>query len=208
MSIILPKYGLKVPSESTRFRDLGKELREQGISIESVLESFDYHGADPNLVLARVAALEAQTAPIVGRYEGGSYYRAVSGMAIASNSWTVLSALAQWQKVTDMGVGSWVAGIRAPQAGLYRVDFQLVISANLQLVTAIKLNNTAASKAGAVAGTSVQGFAGETFCNVSREIRLAAGDVLTPAVYTPGTSGPYGVNPGEATVFSVEYIRP
>lgn len=59
MSIILPTYGLTVPSETTRFRDLGKELREFGISVNDVLESFDYNGVDPNLVLTRVAALEA-----------------------------------------------------------------------------------------------------------------------------------------------------
>lgn len=59
MPIIFPKYNLKVPSETTRFRDLGKELREMGASINAALESFDYNGADPNLVLARVAVLEA-----------------------------------------------------------------------------------------------------------------------------------------------------
>lgn len=61
MPIILPKYGLVAPSETTRFRDLGKELREMAQSIEDVLESFDYNGADPGLVLSRVTALEGAT---------------------------------------------------------------------------------------------------------------------------------------------------
>lgn len=59
MPYITPKYGLEVPSPSTRFNELGLELQQMGISIEAVLDSFDYNGADPNLVLSRVAALEA-----------------------------------------------------------------------------------------------------------------------------------------------------
>lgn len=58
MAIILPRYNLKVPSETTMFRDLGKELREFGQSINDALADFDYNGADPNLVLSRVTALE------------------------------------------------------------------------------------------------------------------------------------------------------
>lgn len=67
MSIILPKYGMKVPSETTGFHLLGKEFREMGISIESILESFDYNGADPGLVLARMAAQEAALNAAIAR---------------------------------------------------------------------------------------------------------------------------------------------
>ena len=59
MAVTLPKFGLVAASETTQFKNLGKELREMGVSIESILESFDYNGADPNLVLSRVAALES-----------------------------------------------------------------------------------------------------------------------------------------------------
>lgn len=61
MSIHLPRYDITVPSENTEFRNLGKELRELGESVDAALASFDYNGADPNLVLSRVAALEIDT---------------------------------------------------------------------------------------------------------------------------------------------------
>lgn len=67
MSIILPKFQLKTPSETTLFKDLGKELREFGESVEETLEGFDYTGADPNIVLSRVAALEAWQTAAEGR---------------------------------------------------------------------------------------------------------------------------------------------
>lgn len=59
MSYTTPKYGLVVPSPATRLNQLGTQLQQMGISIEEVLDSFDYNGADPNLVLTRVTALEA-----------------------------------------------------------------------------------------------------------------------------------------------------
>lgn len=59
MSYTTPNYGIVVPSPSTRLNRLGVELQQMGMSIEEILESFDYNGADPNLVLTRVAALEA-----------------------------------------------------------------------------------------------------------------------------------------------------
>lgn len=69
MSIILPKYGLTVPSETTRFRDLGKELRELGVSVNDALESFDYNGADPGLFGSRLAALEGRATTLEIEYD-------------------------------------------------------------------------------------------------------------------------------------------
>lgn len=58
MPIILPPFGLKAVSETTRFRDLGKEMREFAQSVSDTLASFNYNGADPTLVLSRVTSLE------------------------------------------------------------------------------------------------------------------------------------------------------
>lgn len=64
MAITLPKFGIKTPSETTEFANLGKELRELGQTIETVLSAFNYTGKDPNLVLSRTASLEALTAAL------------------------------------------------------------------------------------------------------------------------------------------------
>lgn len=53
-----PTFNITAPSETTRFYNLGKELREFGASVDAALKSFNYNGADPNLLLSRVAALE------------------------------------------------------------------------------------------------------------------------------------------------------
>lgn len=80
MSVTLPKFGLKAVNETTRFKDLGKEMREMGQSIESILEGFDYNGADPNLVLARTAALEEAFAA-----NGKTPWVALSSLVTAAN---------------------------------------------------------------------------------------------------------------------------
>ena len=59
MSVELPAYGIVSPSNSTRLADLGRELLDMSTSIVAALQSFDYNGADPNLVLSRVADLES-----------------------------------------------------------------------------------------------------------------------------------------------------
>ena len=58
MSFITPNFGLEVPTPATRTKDLGAELLAFGLSIDEVLSQFDYNGADPNLLLSRVVALE------------------------------------------------------------------------------------------------------------------------------------------------------
>lgn len=57
----LPKYNLPVPEGGDLARDLPAHLETMVHGIEAALDSFNYHGADPNLVLSRVAALEAAT---------------------------------------------------------------------------------------------------------------------------------------------------
>lgn len=59
MAITGPHYGTRIPSATTHFNALGYELMQFGLDIENLLNAFDYNGADPNLVLARTAALEA-----------------------------------------------------------------------------------------------------------------------------------------------------
>ncbi len=54
-----PKYGIVAPDSGTSLDDLGGEFVQMIQSFSAALESFDYNGADPNAVLAQVAALEA-----------------------------------------------------------------------------------------------------------------------------------------------------
>lgn len=54
-----PIYGIPAPSPTTELKNLGAELLAMATGFEAALAAFDYDGADPNLVLARTAALEA-----------------------------------------------------------------------------------------------------------------------------------------------------
>lgn len=54
-----PKYGIVAPDAGTSLDELGGQLVQMIQSFSAALASFDYNGADPNLVLAQVAALEA-----------------------------------------------------------------------------------------------------------------------------------------------------
>ncbi len=59
MSYTTPKYGLTAPDRETELRDLGDETKAMVQSIEAVLDTFDYNGADPDLFGARMVAAEA-----------------------------------------------------------------------------------------------------------------------------------------------------
>ena len=54
-----PHYGMRLPNGATQFNRLGAELLQFGLDVDQTLRNFDYQGKDPNLVLARVTALEA-----------------------------------------------------------------------------------------------------------------------------------------------------
>lgn len=65
-----PRYGLTGPSPTTRLDKLGLELQQLITSLSDVLASFDYNGADPNLVASRVAALENKSTRVLANSNG------------------------------------------------------------------------------------------------------------------------------------------
>lgn len=85
MSYTHPRYGIVTPDNQTAAKNLGAELKAMGASMVSALDSFDYNGADPNLVLARVAALEARAAK---RKVGITPYVGDNGGAGGGFTWT------------------------------------------------------------------------------------------------------------------------
>lgn len=84
MSTHTPNFDIEVPSPLTLFRNLGAELLAFGMSVDDVLTKFDYHGKDPNLVLARVAALEAKFELL-----RSAPFAIDTAPAVASVGWTV-----------------------------------------------------------------------------------------------------------------------
>lgn len=206
MSTPTAVFNLPSPSPTTKFKDLGAEILAWTNAVDALLASFDYDGADPNLVLSRVAQLETDLAPLLGRYEGGSHATLNSGVTLPSTAWTVLAASGNWT-LGPSPMGAWANGIVAPRAGVYRVSGSLQVAANVQMLFVAKKNSTAGSMTGVIAGDQVAGFAFQTIANFSRDIRLAAGDVITPAVYMQSTGGPFGVTSGEPSSFAVEFVR-
>ena len=140
-----------------------------------------------------------------GVWVGRATVAKLASASLASNSWTVLSNPASWQIDAAMRESPWSNGIVIPAAGLYRVDGSLRVTANLAVVYAAKLNNIAASNAGLFAAATTPGVASEALISFSRTILLAANDVITPAAYTPGTAGPYGIT-ASGTSFSVTRV--
>lgn len=132
-----------------------------------------------------------------------SVYELSSG-ALQSSAWTVLSNSAAW---TAKGSAmTWANGVKIPRNGIYEVSFGARVAANLSIFSALKKNNTATSSAGVIAMNASTGFAAETAASVSRVVSLVTNDVITPALYTTGTAGPYGLTP-DSTFFSVVHLR-
>lgn len=84
MTIYTPNFGMKAPSGATKLKQLGPALEEFARSVDSTLAEFDYNGADPNLVLARVLALETQVAALT-RDTGWISLRTAAAL---SSSWS------------------------------------------------------------------------------------------------------------------------
>ena len=129
---------------------------------------------------------------------------ALSSAVLASNSWTVLSSSGSWS--AQGSAMAWSGGVVIPRDGIYEISFGMGIAVNISVFAALKKNNTSASLTGVVAMSTSTGFATETAASVSRKISLVAGDVITPAAYTTGTAGPYGITSG-STFFSVAHLR-
>ena len=140
-----------------------------------------------------------------GVWVGASTVANLVSAALASNSWTVLSSPASWTIDAAMRDSPWSNGIVIPAAGLYRVEGSLRVMAGLPVVYAAKLNNTVASNAGLFVAATTPGVASEALISFSRTMRFAANDVITPAAYTSGTAGPYGIT-ASGTGFSVTRV--
>ena len=102
--------------------------------------------------------------------------------------------------------GEWNNGIVIPTNGVYLISGSLLVATNIPVIYGAKLNNTAATITNLVVAGQSTGFSNNTLVTFAREMRLAAGDVLTPAAYTSGSAGPYGITPS-GTGFSVAHRR-
>lgn len=58
------KYGIKHIEGADKAKDLPTAMAQSAQSIVNALDSFNYNGKDPNLVLARVSALETDVAKL------------------------------------------------------------------------------------------------------------------------------------------------
>lgn len=141
-----------------------------------------------------------------GAWLGVATVARLQSAALASATWTILNNPATW--IIDAKMiesGEWNNGIVIPTDGVYLISGSLLVAANIPVIYGAKLNNTAASIAGVVVAGQSTGFSNNTLVTFAREMRLAAGDVLTPAVFTSGSAGPYGITPS-GTGFSVTRV--
>lgn len=105
MTYTSPKYGITGPSATTEFRKLGAELQAMLLSIDTILGSFDYKGADPSTVLARVVALETLASRQAAFSGTASERAAAAAGARYGTLWTDTDG-AKHQWLSD-GAGKW-----------------------------------------------------------------------------------------------------
>lgn len=128
----------------------------------------------------------------------------LSSGALNSSSWTVMNSAASWSP--SGSTFTWNNGVVIPRAGMYEVSINGQVSTNLSIFFALKLNDLTLSRNGVVVMNASTGFSLETAGGGSRTMTLAAGDVITPAFYTTGAAGPYGMTPS-GTGMSVVHVR-
>lgn len=138
----------------------------------------------------RLAGLDARVLDLETRV-GGSVARSNTTRTFAPTTWHVLNTAADWvESVSRSGGvaafdGTWVA----PEGGVYLIEAGIHFSATINLIVAVKLNNSAASSAGALMSSSTVGVSLYTAAAVSGERRLSAGDVLRVAIFPSGYAG-------------------
>lgn len=126
---------------------------------------------------------------------------------MASNSWTILQNESNWNIATKMvDTNYWNTGLVVPENGEYLVTGSMGVAAALAVIFGVKLNNTGANITGMIAGTSTSGFATNTYMSFARTQKFTKGDRLTPAFFTTGTAGPYGLSPS-ATHIALSRVR-
>ncbi|WGD38467.1 hypothetical protein [Lysinibacter sp. HNR] len=145
---------------------------------------------------------------IGGTWAGGGTLMILSSAEFKAG-WTILSSAAAWS-LQGRGMGStpWRSGLVAPWSGLYDLSGGFKVVTEIPIIFGVKLNSTAATPDDFVASTQPAPSSGTALGSFARKIRLRAGDVLTPGIYTTATNGPYGIIPGQPTWLSLDFVRP
>ena len=146
--------------------------------------------------------------PASGPFPGGSVIRTGTAGSFGAGVWTYVGATALWA-VDQPTQGITVANgqFTATLAGLYDVEGGIQLDSSVGLWLAIKKNDTGASGTGAIAGTTVSGFAGTTSATLRRRVRLAVGDTVGMGLYVTSAAQWSNSNlPG--SFFGIRYVEP
>ncbi len=101
-------FNLPSPGPTTPANKLGAELLAFSQAIDTTLKSFDYNGADPALVAARVAALEAWKANIGPRVAALETVATITKANIVSNPGTTVADATKLRKTGDGYVSGYL----------------------------------------------------------------------------------------------------
>lgn len=128
----------------------------------------------------------------------------LTAATVGGPAWTVLSSLSLWN-VEQVGFGGmwWASGANIPINGVYEITGSMQLGESA--IFSVNLNDATPSGVGSIASGQQTSFAGWSAPGFSRLARLAAGDVLTPAMYLNGT-GPAALT-AKATSFSVRFVH-
>jgi hypothetical protein len=140
---------------------------------------------------------------------GGRVVRANTSVTFSATTWTGATTSADWTttggKAPSGGLASFNGTWVAPIAGHYRVEAQISLAAAVNLILAIKKNDTASSTSGAILLNTATGTSSFTAAEVGGTVKLAANDVLRLYVFPSGSAGWNTTT--DFSYFGIEYVE-
>jgi hypothetical protein len=189
MPATTPNFSLPYPVDSDKLKDLPTILYNQALAIESALKGFDFNGQDTNGLASRVTSLETRVTNLEKRSIQVASYSRTSAFSIVSNGLRAISSLTPLITAPELVT-------YANNAFKFTYDCVVVISMACS-ISPRKTDWTAAARAfiefgkGFNSSTSVAdaelgrvGFVNEDNAANAYSGRFAAGDTLTPIVFT------------------------
>lgn len=145
--------------------------------------------------------------PVAGAQPLAVARRTTTALAINSGSYTNISANAAWTP-NNMGGITYTDGFIVPLAGIYEVEWSLIMVGTMAGIAGIGVNIAGSPGGDVLHAVGPIATTAASMGNGSALVTLAANDKLTFWGYGSGASGNVAPLAGAATHWGVRWVRP
>lgn len=145
--------------------------------------------------------------PASGAMPTGVARRTTAALAVNNGSYTNISANAAWTP-NNMGGITYTDGFIVPTAGIYQVEWSLIMVATMNGIAGIAVNAAGTPGGDVLHAVGPITHNAASTGNGSALVTLAANDKLTLWAYGSGAAGNVATTANAATHWGVRWVRP